>query len=79
MRSLIGFVYNCEYQKIAESGNSPVVKRQRAFDELGMIELVTHLVGKINDRSQDLKKIALHPYNKQSEYTKIRYIYVLGY
>lgn len=79
MRSLIGFVYNCQYHKIAESGNSPVIKRQRAFDQLGMIELVTHLVSRINDRSKDLKKIAIAPYNKQSEYTKIRYIYVLGY
>lgn len=79
MKSLIGFVYNCEYHKIAETGSSPMKKRQRAFDQLGMIELITHLVGKINDKSEDLKKISQAPYNRQSEYSKIRYIYTLGY
>jgi len=48
LKNLIGFIYDCEYNKIAESGNNPNFKKQRIFDELGMIELVTRMLEQIN-------------------------------
>lgn len=57
LRDLIGFIYDCEYSMIAESGNNPNSKKQRIFDELGMIELLTRMVEIIDKHDDTLQKI----------------------
>ena len=42
---------------IAESGNNPNSKKQRIFDELGMIELLTRMVEIIDKHDDTLQKI----------------------
>jgi hypothetical protein len=76
LKDLIGFIYDCDYSMIAESGNNPNQKKQRIFDELGMIELLTRMVEIIDTYDLNLQKLV--PADR-SEYKKVRYIYVLAY
>lgn len=61
---------------IAESGNNPNSKKQRIFDELGMVELLTRMVEIIDKYDDTLQKIIP---KDRSEYKKVRNIYVLTY
>lgn len=76
LKDLIGFIFDCDYAIIAESGNSPNSKKQRIFDQLGMIQLLTRLV-EIIDHYDDPFQIIVD--KSQSEYKKVRSVYSLAY
>lgn len=77
LKYLIGFIYNCPYDKIKVLGNNPVAQRQKLFGELGMVELATALVYAIDCKDPMLSsKLAV---SRKSEYNRIRNIYELGY
>lgn len=78
IKSLIGFIYDCDYTKIVSSGNSPIALRQRVFDEIGMVELITILIDEIKNNDERLDEVS-KKLNKLSEYRKVRTIYSLGY
>ncbi len=66
---------------ISISIDSPRSKRQRAFNQLGMIELITRLLDEINatDSPDLLQAIKKQQYSKASEYKQIILIYMLCY
>ena len=57
------------------NADSPNSLKQRAYNETGMIELITYLVNEINKKGDILKERK----GSGSEYKKIRTIYSLGY
>jgi hypothetical protein len=37
MKSLVGFIYNCDYDQIKVLGSNPVTQRQKILGDLGMV------------------------------------------